>query len=249
MFNLTLVCRCVNDHIPSNGDTLCHLLSFLSHLAELLSAFFTAQFTAQRFIAVRFPLSVFIEKKIHLVHYVIVALIIVLGCGYCSALVHSINYDHCHEEVGLSWFISDAFLSFLLPFTMITVLNLLIIFHLKKGFQNNQPFRFRPRQESESVPLNTRVTNSSSQEMTSNAQCRAKISKHTSMPSIRVRSFLSRESISSRFLMREILFLIRRDFLGKSITRFGTPAEKADLSSNKFNHVDDVTHQSCLFYL
>lgn len=156
IFNFTLVSRCINDLTHSNNENICRSLSFLSHLAELLSACFTAQFTAQRFIAVRFPLSVFIEKKVHLIHYLIVTLFIIFGTIYCLALVKMNQYDDCHEELGLSWFISDALLSFLIPFTIITVLNILIIIYLKKRYQNNQQYRFTKReQQHENFPLNT----------------------------------------------------------------------------------------------
>lgn len=153
LFNFTLICRCINDFIDFNGENLCRLLSFLSHLAELLSACFTAQFTAQRFIAVRFPLSVFIEKRIHLIHYFIVSLLILFGVVYCFALVSNNSYDNCHEELDLIWFISDALFSFLIPFTLIIVLNFLIILHLKKSFRGNPLFRFRPQQQNENNTL------------------------------------------------------------------------------------------------
>ncbi|UJR38083.1 hypothetical protein I4U23_030764 [Adineta vaga] len=161
LFNFMLVSRCVTDLTQSHSEQLCRLLSFLSQLAELLSACFTAQFTAQRFIAVRFPLSVFIEKKIHLIHYLVVSLSIIIGIIYCIYLVKNTEYEDCHEELLLAWFLSDTLLSFLIPFTIITVLNILIISHLKKGFQNNQQIRFRKRNDQlEIIPLNLQAKNS-----------------------------------------------------------------------------------------
>ena len=176
LFNFTLVSRCISDLTHSNGDQLCRLLSFLSHLAELLSACFTAHFTAQRFIAVRFPLSVFVEKKIHLIHYLIVALFIIFGILYCLALVGYNSYDVCHEELDLPWFLSDALLSFLLPFTIITVLNILIVLHLKKGFPINQQFRFGRRHQHpmEMIPLNSRQKTSISFDPTCNSNSQSK---------------------------------------------------------------------------
>ncbi|CAF1071817.1 unnamed protein product [Rotaria sordida] len=172
LLNFTLVSRCINDLTQSNNEQLCRLLSFVSHLAELLSACFTAQFTAQRLIAVRFPLSVFAEKKIHLIHYLVVTLFIILGITYCLALVKTNEYDNCHEELDLNWFISDALLSFLIPFTIIIILNILIIFYLKKRFQNNPQYRFKKRkqqqQQSEVISLNFRKRSSSPYEVTFN---------------------------------------------------------------------------------
>ncbi|CAF3589152.1 unnamed protein product [Adineta steineri] len=176
LFNFMLVCRCINDITKSNSEQLCRLLSFLSHLAELLSACFTAQFTAQRFIAVRFPLSVFIEKKIHLIHYLVVSLFIICGLIYCVSLVQNNAYDGCHEELDLTWFLSDALLSFLIPFTIIAILNVLIINHLKKGFQNNQQFRFtRRKEQSEISPISFRKKPSSPYEFSLNRRFRSKI--------------------------------------------------------------------------
>jgi len=170
IFNFALISRCISDLTRSNSEKLCRILSFLSHLAELLSACFTAHFTAQRFIAVRFPLSVFVEKKIHLIHYVIVALFIIFGIIYCLALVGYNDYDICHEELDLKWFLSDALLSFLLPLITITILNILIIVHLKKSFQNNQQYQFTKRQQQqiEILPLNFRKRNSMPHDLTSN---------------------------------------------------------------------------------
>lgn len=166
LFNCTLMSRCIQDISQSNSEQLCRLLSFLSHLAELLSACFTAQFTAQRFIAVRFPLSVFVEKKVHLIHYLIVTLFIIFGVTYCLLLVKNNDYDGRHEELALSWFISDALLSFLIPFTIITILNILIIFNLKKRYLNNQQYRFTNRRQiSEFLPLNDTKKNSSTHEI------------------------------------------------------------------------------------
>ena len=145
LFNCTLISRCISDLTHSNGEQLCRLLSYLSHLAEFLSACFTAHFTAQRFIAVRFPLSVFMEKKIHLIHYFIIGFFLLFGILYCLALVSFNRYDVCHEELDLKWFLSDALLSFLVPFTIITILNILIISHLKKNLHHNSHFRFGQR--------------------------------------------------------------------------------------------------------
>ncbi|CAF4722913.1 unnamed protein product, partial [Rotaria sp. Silwood2] len=187
LFNFTLVSRCINDLTQSNHAQLCRLLSFLSHLAELLSACFTAQFTAQRFIAVRFPLSVFVEKRIHLIHYLVVTLFIIFGIIYCLVLVKTNAYEHCHEELDLNWFISDALLSFLIPFTIIIILNILIICYLKKRFQNNQQYRFTKRQQqSEVIPLNFLKQCSSRYEITFNTKFQPNIYENINISNSRV---------------------------------------------------------------
>jgi hypothetical protein len=155
-----LVSRCVIDFTQSNDEYFCRLLAFISHLAELLSACFTAHFTIQRFIAVRFPLSVFIEKNIHFLHYIIVTLFLLFGISYCFGLIRYNDYESCQEELQLNWFISDALLSFVIPFIIIAILNLLIIFHLRKTSRNNQQLAFSKRTKKEVLQLNPRNKNS-----------------------------------------------------------------------------------------
>ncbi|CAF0829852.1 unnamed protein product [Adineta ricciae] len=157
LFNLTLVSFCINKLSGLNSDSFCRFLSFCSHLAELLSACFTAHFTIQRFIAVRFPLSVFMEKNVHILHYVIESLIILFGVSYCLLLIMNNRYDNCQEQLASNWFISDALSSFVIPFLIIATLNLLIIFHLRKTSRKNQQLSsVNKRTKRDSLPLNNR---------------------------------------------------------------------------------------------
>ena len=182
-----LVSRCINDLTKSNSEQLCRILSFLSHLAELLSACFTAQFTAQRFIAVRFPLSVFVEKKIHLIHYFVVSLSILFGIIYCISLVKNTEYQECHEELELMWFLADALLSFLIPFTIIIVMNILTVIHLKKGLQNNPQFRFTKRaQQLQAVSVNFRQKKSAAYQFTLSKPFRSKIYENIALATSKV---------------------------------------------------------------
>ena len=122
------------------------------------------------------------------VHYLMVLFITCFGFVYCFALVKSNTIADCYEELGVNWFISDALLSFLIPFTFIAVLNVIIILHLKKGFQFNQHYRFSQRRQSEWLPLNLRKKFSSSNDMEESAQMQSKIFESESMPSARVRN-------------------------------------------------------------
>ena len=167
---MALISRCITDLKESRSIQFCRVLSFLSHLAELLSACFTAHFTVQRFIAVRFPLSVFVEKKNHLLHYFIVILFILSGIAYCTVLVIKAKYDKCHEELELIWFISDALLSFVIPFTIIAILNLLIVCHLRTTSRNHQRLLFKKASTKEMLPLTTRKKGSISYDSNSTAK-------------------------------------------------------------------------------
>jgi hypothetical protein len=160
----------------------CQLLAFVSHLAELLSACFTVHFTVQRFIAVRFPLSVFIEKNIHLLHYCIVSFFIITGVLYCYMLVKVNGYDDCQEDLRLSWFLSDALSSFVIPFIIIATLNLLIIFHLRKTCRDKQQLSFNKRPKREYLSLSRRKNYSISYDSSSHSR----FSDNFSGPNIKV---------------------------------------------------------------
>ncbi|CAF1621132.1 unnamed protein product [Rotaria magnacalcarata] len=181
LFNLALVSRCLSDLMELNSDSFCRLLSFLSHLAELLSPCFTVHFTVQRFIAVRFPLSAFIERKNHFLHYLIVILFILFGISYCLALTKMNLYEHCQEELYLDWFLSDALSSFVIPFTVIAVLNLLIIFHLKKTCQDNPQVSFSKRSKRDFLSLDTSRKSIASYDSAS----QSKLSETTTAPIIK----------------------------------------------------------------
>lgn len=183
LFNLSLVSRCIIDLISSMSIQFCQTLAFTSHLAELLSACFTVHFTVQRFVAVRFPLSVFIEKKIHLLHYCIVALFILTGGLYCLTLVRSNSYEDCREDLTLNWFLSDAFSSFVIPFLIIAILNLLIICHLRKKSRKNEEISSPKRSESRLTPLNQLKKYSFSYDSTS----QSRFSENYSTLNLRVR--------------------------------------------------------------
>ncbi|CAF1116115.1 unnamed protein product [Adineta steineri] len=171
LFNLSLLSHCLFTLNGYSSNNFCVLLAFISHLAELLSASFTAHFTIQRFFAVKFPLSVFMEKNIHILHYIIVSLVILFGISFCFALIKSNDYYLCEEELQLKWFISDAILSFVTPFTIIATLNLLIIFHLRKTSRKNQRLSFSNKQtKKEFLRLNSKQKSSLSYDSNSHSR-------------------------------------------------------------------------------
>ncbi|CAF1538508.1 unnamed protein product [Adineta steineri] len=171
LFNLSLLSHCLFTLSGYSSNNFCVLLAFVSHLAELLSASFTAHFTIQRFFAVKFPLSVFMEKNIHILHYIIVSLVILFGISFCFALIKSNNYESCEEDLQLKWFISDAILSFVTPFTIIATLNLLIIFHLRKTSRKNQRLSFSNKQtKKEFLRLNSKQKSSLSYDSNSHSR-------------------------------------------------------------------------------
>ena len=120
----------IHDIIGGKFEYLCIIISFLSHLAELLSACFIVLFTVQRYTAVRYPLQAAVQKR----SSPFVSLLIIFVCSliFCCVLIRCNKYVECHEELKLSWFIADALYSFIIPFSLILLFNILIVSSIRK---------------------------------------------------------------------------------------------------------------------
>jgi hypothetical protein len=106
------------------------MISFLSHLAELLSACYTVSFTIQRYAAVRYPLKAAVGRR----SSPIISLLIIffLSALFCFVLSYQNLYVECHEELHLRWFIADALFSFVIPFFLILIFNIFIVNFIRK---------------------------------------------------------------------------------------------------------------------
>lgn len=122
--------RGFTDIFNHHSSQLCTIIAFLSHLAELLSALYIVSFTIQRFIAVRHPLQVAIRSQ----SSVLISSIVIFICSFIFCLIISTqgSYDDCHEDLSLSWFIADAIVSFVIPFSLISTFNLLIVYSVRQ---------------------------------------------------------------------------------------------------------------------
>ncbi|CAF1628958.1 unnamed protein product, partial [Didymodactylos carnosus] len=80
----------------------------------------------QRYCAVKYPLQTPL-KNTNSFNSIILILSTLIGLTYCLLLVYKNSIVQCYEELSLNWFISDALLSFLLPFALISFFNQLII--------------------------------------------------------------------------------------------------------------------------
>jgi hypothetical protein len=130
LFNIALLIRGTNDIVKGDSKHLCIIISFVSHLAELLSACYTVSFTIQRYTAVCHPLKAAVD---HRSSPIISLLIIFLSSSiFCFTLSCKNLYVDCHEELELSWFIADALLSFVIPFLLILTFNILIVNYIRK---------------------------------------------------------------------------------------------------------------------
>jgi hypothetical protein len=125
LFNIALLIRVIHDIVKRRSDRLCLILSFVSHLAELLSACYTVAFTIQRYIVVRYPF----EATLHRRSSPIISLLIIfiLSSIYCFLSSYKNEYADCHEDLTLGWSIADALLSFIIPLILISIFNILII--------------------------------------------------------------------------------------------------------------------------
>jgi hypothetical protein len=120
----------MHDILKGGSDRLCVIISFLSHLAELLSACYTVSFTIQRYTAVRHPLKAAVDRRSSPI--ISLLLIFIISSLFCFLLCHKAVYIDCHEDLKLGWFIADALLSFVIPFSLILIFNILIVNFIRK---------------------------------------------------------------------------------------------------------------------
>ncbi|CAF4549334.1 unnamed protein product, partial [Rotaria socialis] len=128
--NIALLIRVIHDVIDGKIEYICIAISFLSHLAELLSACFTVLFTVQRYAAVRYPLQAAFRTRSSPIAFLLP--VFICSIIFCIALSYFNLYIHCHEELKLSWFFADALLSFIIPFSLILIFNILIVNLIRK---------------------------------------------------------------------------------------------------------------------
>jgi hypothetical protein len=130
LFNFALLIRGIHDIVHGGSDRLCLVISFLSHLAELLSACYTVSFTIQRFTAVRYPFEAAAQR--HSSPITSLVFIFIFSAIFCFALTSRNAHIDCHEELQLYWFIADALCSFVIPFSLILIFNILIVNFIRK---------------------------------------------------------------------------------------------------------------------
>lgn len=134
LFNIALLIRATQDSFGKKDYFICKTICFLSNLAELLSSSLTVLFTIQRFAAVRYPFQAAIQRDSSpiLPIFVIVVFSLVFG-GILSFKSKQID---CAEELPLRYYIIDALVSFVIPFTTIFIFNILIINLIRKHAQS-----------------------------------------------------------------------------------------------------------------
>ncbi len=128
--NVALLITLLHGLIGGQIESICIIISFLSHLAELLSACFTVLFTIQRYAAVRYPLQAALQNQSSPI--ISLLLIFVSSVIFCSVLSYSGNCAEGNEELPLHWYIVDALSSFIIPFSLILIFNILIVRFIRK---------------------------------------------------------------------------------------------------------------------
>lgn len=144
--NTALSIQVIHDVSHSKIQQLCVIISFLSQLADLLSAGFTALFTIQRYTAVKYPLETAVQNQSSPI--AIICLIFTSSVLFCLALIFENRHIGCHPELHLRWFIADALVSFIIPFTLILLFNIRIVILIRKqakSFINKQSIHLQAR--------------------------------------------------------------------------------------------------------
>ncbi|CAF1572724.1 unnamed protein product [Adineta ricciae] len=131
LFNIALSVRGISDLIEGESERVCMFITFFSHLAELLSAYYTVLFTIQRYCAVRYPFEVAINRRSASI--IPLSIIFLLSSLFCFFFHYEENpSEKCRPVPALHWFIANALLSFVIPFSLISIFNILIVYYIRK---------------------------------------------------------------------------------------------------------------------
>ena len=138
----------------------CQILTFLAPCSGLFSSWLIVLVSVERFIAVFFPLKVHIYFTLKR-SYILMALVAIMSCISSVSYLFVVNidvedgYPYCQykwESVnfGLAHMILSALLYSILPFSIISILNILIVSRLrsKPKFNVQNPKRVSSRDKS-----------------------------------------------------------------------------------------------------
>lgn len=131
LFNVSLLVRIFHDMFFKQSLQLCRAISFLSNLAEILSAMYTVSFTIQRFIAVHNPLQAASQRQSS--PFISLGIIFIFSSIFSMMLVNQAEMVKCREDLIVNWFIADALISFVIPFSLIIIFNILIVNMIRKN--------------------------------------------------------------------------------------------------------------------
>jgi hypothetical protein len=172
VFILILVVVLLDElHAPVMTTPVCMLTIYLSHIASFLSSNFTLAYTSHRLIAVLFPIkaTTFLKQR---TNRILALTLLIFGCSFYSLSFpvtktklrsNTTNIVDCeedqHKPLLFPFLILDTLFTFIIPFSLITFMNLAIAHKL----QTNLTFKQKPIKSSSITPIICQSTNSSSQ--------------------------------------------------------------------------------------
>lgn len=144
VYILILIVALLDDlDIPIMTGPICLLTVYLSHIASFLSSNFTLAYTTHRLIAVLFPIKATTFLKQRTNRILTIALLIFAFSFYSFAFTvttssyrsNSTNTVVCEQDrdkpLLLPFLALDTLFTFLLPFSLITLMNLTIVYKLQ----------------------------------------------------------------------------------------------------------------------
>ena len=172
VFILILVVALLDElHIPVMTTPVCMLTIYLSHIASFLSSNFTLAYTSHRLIAVLFPIkaTTFLKQR---TNRVLALTLFLFACSFYSLSFpvtttkfrsNTTNVVYCEEDRNkpllFPFLILDTLFTFIIPFSLITMMNLAIVHKL----QTNLTYKQKPVTPNSTTPIISPSTNSSSQ--------------------------------------------------------------------------------------
>jgi hypothetical protein len=172
VFILILVVALLDElHIPVMTTPVCMLTIYLSHIASFLSSNFTLAYTTHRLIAVLFPIkaTTFLKQR---TNRILALTLLIFACSFYSLAFpvtttklrsNTTNIVYCEEDREKSllfpFLIFDTLFTFIIPFSLITFMNLAIVYQLHTTLTYKQ----KPTTSNSTTPIASPSTNSSSQ--------------------------------------------------------------------------------------
>jgi hypothetical protein len=172
VFILILVVALLDElHAPVMTTPVCMLTIYLSHIASFLSSNFTLAYTTHRLIAVLFPIKVttFLKQR---TNRILALTLLIFACSFYSLSFpvtttklrsNTTNIVYCEEDrdktLLFPFLIFDTLFTFIIPFSLITLMNLAIVHKL----QTTLIYKQKPTTSTSTTQIISPSTNSSSQ--------------------------------------------------------------------------------------
>jgi hypothetical protein len=179
VFILILVVALLDElHAPVMTIPVCMLTIYLSHIASFLSSNFTLAYTSHRLIAVLFPIkaTTFLKQR---TNRILALTLLIFACSFYSLsfpvtttkfLSNTTNIVYCEEDrdkpLLFPFLVLDTLFTFIIPFSLITFMNLAIVHKL----QTNLTYKQKPTKSNSKAPIICPSNNSSSQSVAEGVQ-------------------------------------------------------------------------------